>query len=239
MTVGRDDEIYPNSPLVDVACEIRFAGELAIETQRHLFWERIRDQYPEIRVPYLQPGQAPALQHYRFCNSDGGVVAVALNSLAFSESKYSGHAKFIGEFERLARIFSECYPAIDKLNRVGWRYMNVIPFQREGESIPVNRMLKKGINLPFNVLQHARNFDARFESKHGDGFVIIRLASVANTQAPGVDGVLLDIDFALENSDLRIRNLVNDVKVARSHARAIFEDLIADDYRTYLRGEGQ
>jgi uncharacterized protein (TIGR04255 family) len=239
VTVGRDDEIYPNSPLVDVACEIRFAGEIVVETQRHIFWERIRDQYPEIRVPHIQQGQAPALQHYRFCNADGRVVAVALNSLAYSEAKYSGHEKFISEFARLAKIFSECYPAIDKLNRVGWRYMNVIPFQRESDCIPVNRILKKRIDFPFNVLENARNFDARFETKRREGFVIIRLTSVSNTQAPGVEGVLLDIDFALESSDLRMRNLVTDVKVARNHARAIFEDLITDDYRTYLRGEGQ
>ena len=37
-----DNEVYPNQPLSDVACEVRFKGEMQVECERHLFWEAIR-----------------------------------------------------------------------------------------------------------------------------------------------------------------------------------------------------
>jgi len=99
-----DDEVYPNSPLSDVACEARFPGEMRVECERYRFWDEIREQYPHIMVPHALEGQAPALQHYRFKSDDARCVSVALNSLAYSEAKYRGHKLFIAEFLRLVDI---------------------------------------------------------------------------------------------------------------------------------------
>jgi uncharacterized protein (TIGR04255 family) len=113
-----DVEVYPNSPLTDVVCEIRFPGELEVECNRHVFWERVRSTYPHILVPMVEDGKPPALSHYRFRDEQASRhVAVALNSLAFSETKYSGHVLYIQEFCRLAEIFHDCFPKIDKVSR--------------------------------------------------------------------------------------------------------------------------
>jgi uncharacterized protein (TIGR04255 family) len=237
MAVGRDDEIYPNSPLVNVACELRFAGEIEVETQRHVFWGKIRDDYPNVFVPAAVIGQPPALQHYQFGTDDKSrLVAVALNSLAFGETKYSGHCSFIKEFSRVAKIFAECYPQIDKLKRVGWRYINIIPFQREDGLVPVGRFFKTKAKLPFDVLARAKNFDARFESEHDGGVAVIRLAVVTNVQMPGIEAIQCDLDYAYEGKNLRMRNFATKIESARKCCRSIFEELVTVQYRSYLRG---
>ncbi|MCK5244887.1 MAG: TIGR04255 family protein, partial [Desulfobacterales bacterium] len=52
-------EVYPNSPLVEVVCEVRFPGELAIECRRDEFYEKIRDRYPTILFPKAGDSLSP------------------------------------------------------------------------------------------------------------------------------------------------------------------------------------
>jgi hypothetical protein len=144
-----NDALYPNQPLSDVACEVRFPGEMQIECNRHLFWDQIRSDYPKIMVPFAKDGHPPALQHYRFRSETGNrTVAIALNSLVYSEGKYRGHKLFIAEFVRLVELFRATYPKISKPNRVGWRYINHLTFSREGGLTPVGRLVKLIPDLP-------------------------------------------------------------------------------------------
>lgn len=238
MSQGKDEEIYPNSPLADVACELRFPGDLQVECERHLFWERIRGEYPDILVPHAQPGQPPAMQHYRFRNSaNTRAVMVALHSLAVSETKYSGHKEFIGEFSRLVAIFRECFPRVRKLNRIGWRYVNIIPFRREEGLVPVRRFFKAQIEMPFPLMGVVRSIDARFDVRVSSGAATIHLATVARKEQADLDAILLDIDMGSERQDLDIAESVSHAKELHKHGRSMFEQMITDEYRQYLRGE--
>jgi uncharacterized protein (TIGR04255 family) len=237
MGKGRDNEVYPNSPLIDVTCEIRFPGELQVECDRHTFWNKIRKTYPDVLVPQAKDGQAAALQHYRFRSVDQSrIVSVAMNSLAFSESKYSGHAKFLGEFGRLARLFHACFPKIDKVNRFGWRYVNLMPFQREQGMVPVRRFLNARIDFPMDVLSSLKNFDARFEVDRPGGLAIIRVANVLQNGQPEGETLLLDLDLIRTSDKLRFKDSVKEITKARLENRKLFEELITDEYREYLRG---
>jgi uncharacterized protein (TIGR04255 family) len=253
MARGRDGEIYPNSPLVDVTCEIRFPGELQVECNRDIFWNKIRKDYPDILVPYSKDGQAAALQHYRFRSKDKSrVVSVAMNSLAFSESKYSGHVKFIAEFKRLAAIFKRCFPKIDKVSRFGWRYVNIMPFQRENGHVPVQRLLKVEFKLPTDVSARLTGLESRYEFDDPDGSVaIVRMATVvpqrtpeslpsAMTREPPADqqqALLLDLDFVRTGDNLKFGQFATQITKLRRKNRDLFEALITDEYREYLRGE--
>ncbi|HEX8756596.1 MAG TPA: TIGR04255 family protein, partial [Steroidobacteraceae bacterium] len=124
MGLANNEEIYPNQPLSNVACEARFPGDLQVECERVKFWDRIRDQYPQIEVPKVAQGEALALQGYRFRTPEPDrSVTVALNSLSYSEAKYRGHRLFIEEYLRLAAIFHELFPRVQQLSRFGWRYI--------------------------------------------------------------------------------------------------------------------
>ena len=245
MSAGQDEEVYPNSPLVDVVCEIRFPGEMQVECDRHVFWNRIRDRYPHIMVPRVQEGQALALQHYRLQSQDRKrTISIAINSLAFSETTpYSGHVAFMQEFSDLANLFHQCYPGISTVKRVGWRYINVIPFSRAGELVPVDQFLKVNIALPGNLFVTSKIFDARFESLVEDGTVITRLAVVnrkdelkEGERPPTEGGILLDIDYGIEQGKLKFEDSAKYLDKARLRGRTIFEEIITDQYREYLRG---
>jgi uncharacterized protein (TIGR04255 family) len=240
-----DLEIYPNSPLTDVVCEIRFPGELEVECNRHVFWDKIREHYPHILVPQAELGKPLALTHYRFRDEAGNRhVSVALNSLAFSESKYSGHVNYIQEFARVADIFHKCFPKIDRVSRIGWRYINVIPYAREAGLVPVGQFLNARVLLAEETLKAPKVFDIRVESAIDEGTVIVRLATItrkdgtpSKDNAASQEAILLDIDFGFENSELRFKDYKKCIDQARRHNRSLFERLVTDDYRKYLRGE--
>jgi len=53
-------KLYKNPPSIDAVFEIRFSAELSIECQRDRFYERIRNDYPQIFVPIVV-GESPSL----------------------------------------------------------------------------------------------------------------------------------------------------------------------------------
>ncbi len=48
---------------------------------------------------------------------------------------------------RLAYLFGETY-SISKIDRLGWRYINLIPFTREDGLVPLQRFLTVSLNAP-------------------------------------------------------------------------------------------
>ena len=233
-----NDALYPNQPLSDVACEVRFPGEMQIECNRHLFWDQIRSDYPKIMVPFAKDGHPPALQHYRFRSETGNrTVAIALNSLVYSEGKYRGHKLFIAEFVRLVELFRATYPKISKPNRVGWRYINHMTFSREGGLTPVGRLVKLIPKLPLNMFAATNTIDFQWTGKFEGATVTLRLANVERKDLPGQEALLLDIDYGLDSPHLTWEEVPARVETARWVARDIFEQMITDDYRKYLKGE--
>lgn len=237
-TTRRVDQ-YPNAPLTEVACEIRFPGEIAVESCRDRFWDRIRDAYPTIKVPQAKAGSAPALQHYRYSTapSGGRNVAVAINSLALSEERYTTHKPFLAEFKRLHSVFSKCYPKIEKLNRIGWRYMNLIPYVREEGNVPLARFIKLTLPMPASLPGQIRNVQLSLEVPISKGLAIIKLATVHDTRDTQREALLLDLDFSFERPNMRMSEAPSLMAEAHKRNRQVFEDLITDQYRSYLRGE--
>ena len=231
---------YPHAPLVEVACEIRFPGEIAVESCRDRFWDSIRDAYPIIKVPRAKDGIPPAVQHYRYSTDgeQGRNVAVALNSFALSEGAYTTHKPFLKEFKRLHGIFAKCYPKIDKLNRVGWRYINVIPYVRESGAVPIGQYLELNVPRPASLPGEIRNIQLNLEVPISNGVAIIKLETVHDTRDEQSEALLLDLDFVFEGPNIRMADAPALMAKAHHGSRQIFEDIITDGYRTYLQGEG-
>lgn len=236
------NEVYPNQPLVEVIFEIRFPGEVRVECERHLFWEQIRDDYPNVLVPHPNPDKAIALMPYKFRRGDGLMtVMLSMNSLALSASVYPGYREFSKEILKVYNVFGKVFP-VKEIHRIGWRYVNVIPFVRENGVIPLARYLNLGFSLPASIPEAFKNLNLTIESEYQDGSVITQLQALRKSADEGVEGdaLLLDIDYGKIPTDeiqLNFEDVPKYLDEAHLKTRQLFEEFITDEYRQYLRGD--
>lgn len=229
-------EIYPNSPLVEVIFELKFPGEPAVECRRDIFYELIRKDYPKILVPQTKEGSFVALEPYRFEKEDSTCgIMLALNKFSFYCRKYPGFALFKREIINLIGKFRKAYTKIDKLNRTGFRYVNIIPFTREEGVIPLDSFLKIKFQMPTAIPEKFNNISVGFVAKTKGGSITARIETLATADKSG-EAILLDFDYAKEEG-LSIKNAKQYLDESHNYSRQLFEDLITDNYRMFLKGE--
>jgi uncharacterized protein (TIGR04255 family) len=229
-------EIYPNSPLVEVVFEIRFPGEPVVECRKDFFYELIRKVYPKVLVPPTKEGSFVALEPYRFEKAEGSSgVMLAINNLAYYSRKYPGFAEFRKESISLISKFKKAYPGIKKLNRIGFRYINIIPFTREEGLIPLESFLTVSLKAPSTIPEKYNNISIGFVSESNEGSITTRIEIMAAPDKSG-EAILLDIDYAKEKN-FSITAVSKYIDESHKHARQLFEDLITVNYRSFLRGE--
>lgn len=230
------DVIYPNSPLLEVVCQIRFPGEIGISCRIDEFYSRIREVYPRLRVPKASHGEALSLQPYHFTSEDetDGVL-VALNSFALTTKNYKGHAHFSSEFTRVAKIFNQKF-SLKRLNRFGLRYVNFIPYQRENGTVPVNRFLQANIQFPKPATNRIENLALALATKLPNATLTVRIESMIDAEKQQ-EALLLDFDYG-KTVELTIDDLEKYYEEARKQIRKLFENLITPTYREYLKGKG-
>jgi len=229
-------EIYPNSPLVEVIFEIRFPGEPIVECRRDIFYESVRNEYSQVLVPQAKEGSFIALEPYRFEKKDKSAgVMLAMNKFSFYCRKYQGFAEFKKEFTKLLREFRKAYPKIGTLTRTGFRYVNIIPFTREDRTLPFNKFLKMSIQTPPSIPPQYENISLGFISKTANGSITARVETMQSADQKG-EAILLDLDYAKEKG-LKLQSIGKYLEESHSFSRQLFEDLITDDYRTFLRGD--
>lgn len=227
--------VYPNQPVVEVVCEIRFPGELAMECRRDGFQAKVRKKYPHLLVPNVRDGQAIALEAYRLTNEDqtSGIM-MAVHRFSYFVKTYQGHTKFQKEFLRLAQILAGIVP-LEQLNRFGLRYINVIPFARENGLLPLKRLLNLGITVPSGVSDEFQNLAIVLVNEAKGGTLTTRLEPALQQQTKQ-EALVLDFDFAFKKN-LRFSKLGSYLKTAHTEIRNQFESLITDEYRQFLKGE--
>ena len=229
-------EIYPNSPLVEVIFEIRFPGEPVVECRRDIFYESVRNEYSQVLVPQTKEGSFVALEPYCFEKKDKSAgVMLAMNKFSFYCRKYPGFAEFKKEFMKLLRGFRRAYPKIDTLTRTGFRYVNIIPFTREDGTLPFNKFLKMSIQAPPSIPPQYENISLAFISRTDSGSITARVETMQSADQKG-EAILLDLDYAKERV-LNIQSIGKYLEESHSFSRQLFEDLITDDYRAFLRGD--
>jgi uncharacterized protein (TIGR04255 family) len=228
-------DIYPNSPLVEAVFEIRFPGEPRVECNRDVFYERERGGFPNVLVPSIKTGGFPGLEPYRFESEDqqSGML-IALNKFAYYVRRYPGYAQFSKEVLNLVTEFGKIYN-ISKLNRSGLRYINIIPFSRESGLIPLNRFLKIKFELPEVFPNNFENLSLVLISKTEGGTITTKIESIISADRSH-EAILLDFDYA-KDKDLVIDHVEQYLKESHVHTKRVFEELITDEYRNYLKGD--
>lgn len=228
-------EIYKNAPLVETVFEIRFPGEPAIECGRDKFYEQIRDTYSKVLVPRSVEGKAMAVEPYRFECGDGNYgVMLSINRFAVYCKKYESFDLFKRETMRLVDIFGKLYK-VKKLTRTGLRYINIIPFTREGEIIPLQNYLNIKVDLPESISTDFTNLNLIFISKTNGGSITTRIEP-AISQDRSHEVIILDFDYAKEK-DLNFDSILQYLDESHQHTKYLFEELITDGYKKVMKGE--
>ena len=229
------EEIYPNSPLVEVVFEIRFPGEPMVECRRHEFYDHVRSDYPRVLVPQIKAEGFPALEPYRFEKANGSAgIMLAIDKFVYYARKYPGYKEFKGKFLKLLSEFDKLFH-LENLKRTGWRYINIIPFTRESGIIPLKRFLNFGLHLPKGIPEQHENLSITLISKMDDCSVTTKLESIISSDRSR-EALLLDFDCA-KSKDLLFSKTETYIEEGHGVARNLFEALITESYRKYLRGE--
>lgn len=227
------DEVYPNSPLQEVVLEVRFPGEPAIETHRDEFFEIVREEFPDVLLPFVQPGQAVALQPYHFRSSDESrSLITALNRFAYVTRRYPGWESYRNEALKWLTKFGEQF-RLTRLTRTGLRYINKIPFA-PGPMVPIHRFLNLGLSLGREVKQ-LRDASLYLVIPSGEiGSLSVRIGSDQGDPSRGI--MFLDFDFAHEGA-LKFSDAEALFETSHTETKRFFEELITSEYRAYLEGK--
>jgi len=226
--------VYPNAPLVEAVFEIRFSGEPAVECHRDVFFEKVRDKFPKVLVPQVNPGQFPALTPYHFRSVDEKTsLMVAINRFAYSTRSYDGFASFKKQTMHYMAIFGEHF-RLRELTRTGLRYVNIIPFSREGSLLPVERYLKIRVEMPAARPSLVSNISFRYVTPTDRGSFTLRLECV--TSAEQQEAFLLDFDYT-KVSGLNFGQLEEYIDESHAETKLFFENIVTDEYRKFMNGE--
>lgn len=229
------DEVYPNAPLVDVTFEVRFPGEPAIECRRDLLFARVRKEFPKVYVPFPQPGQALALAPYEFKDEKGSrSLRVALNSLGYDTNAYRGFADFRKEALSALRPTGKMF-RLNRISRVGLRYVNLIPFVRTNGGLPLRDFLNVRIEAPMGESMDPSQFVFAVQRRCGKGSMTVRVESVKSAQ-DGKEAFLLDFDYSRAEA-LRFGRIADYLDEGHAHTKRLFEELITSEYREVMRKE--
>lgn len=230
---------YPNQPLTEVDCEVRFYGEPVIEARRHEFFEEVRDQYPLVYVPPYKDGVHTALQHFRFEKEDlSAGVSLALNSFGYFQRDYQGATQYKKEVARLFEIANSIF-SIKNYSRLGWRYINTMPFVREDSLIPLSRFFN-GPPSFFAIDSYSyERIDFKATTRFEDVSVSVKLESDTGL---GDKNEVLYFDIDVYRSDLKAIGFTADEvpkMIDKLHcvARNYFDSSITDEYVEYLKDD--
>jgi len=229
------DKVYKNAPLVDAIFEIRFPGEPVVENRRDIFFEKIRIDFPNVFVPNVQPGVFPALEPYQYMNDEKSMtIMTAINRFSISTKKYTGFNSFKEKIIELTKKFNESYN-LKNINRVGVRYINVIPFVSNNGIIPLKDYLNIEFKLPDPIPNDFKNLNLAFTSKIETGSITTKIASMKSEKGAD-EALLLDFDFA-KDSDLKMSNIKRYLEEGHLITKKLFEEFITVEYRTFIEGE--
>jgi len=233
--MSKENEVYKNAPLVETVFEIRFPEEPAVECNRDRFYEKIRSVYSRVLVPKSIEGRAMAIEPYKFEREDRTcLIMVSINKLAFSCKKYEGFETFKKETTRLFSIFGELFK-IKKLKRTGLRYINVIPFTREKNIIPIKNYLNIQIKLPQSIPTDFKHLSIIFVSQTEGGSITTRIEPIISKDQTQ-EAIMLDFDYAKEEN-LNFDSIEKYLDESHKHTKYLFEELITEDYKKVMRGE--
>lgn len=232
-----------NSPLVEVAFEIRFNGNFAVMNGLDRLQAAIGGDFPKLLVPQLNPGDHLGLKHYQFASADlVQIVGVAINSFLFSTKRYTVFEDYRKRVEDLLAEFRKVY-APPSFTRLGLRFTNILPLL-PGTLDNLHPWLDLGARAPTSLRRPVAESMTSVVLEHDSGAKLrITAGKTQQTRelAGGrhqmiVDGFVLDLDCYAEG-DLEEDQEVAFLLMAHNIIDEAFFGLVTDEAKKILAGQ--
>ncbi len=160
-------------------------------------------------------------------------ISLSADRFSYAEENYECHTEFFDRFLEHARLLEEAY-SVNSYVRFGLRYVNFIPFVRVGKVIPVKDFLKAELILASAYGEELEQLNLFINKNLDDANLNFKLASARDNS--GNDGLVLDFDHFVVDS-IEYTDLHAKLKAANFYIKSMFEEIITDSYRSYLKGE--
>lgn len=220
----------PELPLQIAVLELRFPGDPLVEVARGHFYQDIRAEFPELYVQHASTDQAPPLQAYQF-TAPGQVrsVNIAVNSFAYSVKgdQYKSFDVFLAAFRKYYELFTKHYTKMAGLTRIGLRYINHVPLERNGLGFIIGGPLQ----IPEISDGKLRNVAQMKETLEGPGFLRVLINS-SEPQLPK-DKVILDFDYSVSGTvyqPIPLSRLAEYTQIAHDVTKHFFRSLLHSKY---------
>lgn len=227
------NEIYKNAPLIEAVFEIRFPAEISIKCKTDLFYNQIKASFPLLA---MHPPGAPHI--YDFLNKEKNeIIRIGLDRISYHAKKYDGgFNKFQEDALKYPYSFINTYN-IEKVSRTGLRYVNHIPIVKIDGAVPLEKYINFGYKLP------SKDIPDKFELlntilvvKIDGGKLKILLETKEMSDITKTEVLVLDFDFMFSGK-LDVKNIVEYIAESHKHTKAIFEDLVSEEYKKVMRGD--
>lgn len=97
-------------PLVEVIFEIRFPAELSIECKKDEYYEKIRNDYPNIYVPTITSPEPYPLKTYEFKNNEEtGMLRFSINRFSVHSYVYKSFNWFKERASNYSKLFCKTF----------------------------------------------------------------------------------------------------------------------------------
>jgi hypothetical protein len=225
---------YPNQQLRAVSLETYFPGQFSVLSGLASVQGRLRSQLPNLFVPNIEPGQAPALRPFQLRDpKNTESLAFAINQAAYVSFQYPG---FLVMKPRAVSLIRDALRdlGVETLNRVIYRSDNEIGISRNEKSVlPLDRILK--LDLPgwcgsqFTKLE----LGSQWVWEKGHVAVEVRVEG-----APGSEMLKISIAAAMTANVGPVTDLDDYADATHHEANRIFEAMITDGFRSYISTGG-
>lgn len=231
-----ETKVFSKAPLTEVICEIRFAPNLSVACKRDEFYNEIKELYPVLIMPKLSLEQHPLEQATLYSSTDQTKrIACSARALSFSTPQYKEYALFKDEFMRIITIFLKTYTTIDKIQRLGLRYINKIQVERKGKELDLKQYINFAFSLPKSLSRlHMANFQNNFFVEFDDGVSGITVITDNITDKDKKEILLLDFDL-ISVKEMHLDNIDGYLDEYHDKIEEVFLDIITDNYKKSIR----
>jgi len=232
-----DGPKYPNQQLRSVSLETYFPGELRALSALGDIQDAVRETFPNLFVPHVQAGEAPALRPFQLRTADQTKsLAVAVNQATYVSFAYPGHTAFAAEaVPTLATALKALRPA--QLNRVVYRYENELGLSRDAEgSLGIERIFPAIVPRVFaegELAGQCKAVNSALEHVWQEDGLGGARGFHARTEDAGVTTVLkITVFGSVENCE--IADLAKATAAAHRVGVGLFEALISPEFRDFI-----